>query len=1096
MSSHRLFSAIAALSCVLFIPPAWSAKAGPQTENHQGLTTLPLQVGSSIHFRQIGPAVTGGRVTSVVGVEGNANLYYVGTADGGVFRTTNGGITWRALFQHQRVASIGALAIDPRNPSVIWAGTGEANVRNDVSFGDGIYKSTDSGRHWKQVGLAHTFQISRIVINPLNPNIVLAAAMGSPWANNPERGVYRTTNGGKSWTKVLYRGPDVGISDMAIDSTNPQIIFAATYQYRRKPWTYSEGGPKDAIYKSLDGGVTWKRLKGHGLPTKPVTRIGLAIAASSPNVVYAVMGSNEGVLWRSSNYGENWTLVSKNQEVDARPFYFSHIEVDPKRPNHVFAISNDLLVSSDGGRAFHKIAKKIHVDYHAMWIDPNGSGRIIDGNDGGIAISRDNGKLWRFIDNFPIGQFYHVAVGRGIRYQVCGGLQDNSSWCGPSWSKDPSGILNRMWYSLNGGDGVYAIPAADNPNLIYNSTQNGDYQIFDRTTEQSRDIEPYPRDFTGKGVASLPYRFAWEAALAVSPDNPKVIYAGGNVVFKSVDRGRTWKVISPDLTRNDKAKQGSSGGPVIKDNSGAEAYDTILTISVAPSDPNVIWVGTDDGEVQLTRNGGKTWTNVSSNLSGVGPWGRIESIDVSPNNPGEALIAIDRHFSGDFKPYLFRSHDYGASWTSVSGNLPKDVYAHVIRRDLHNPNLYYAGLENGLYVSWDRGHHWYLFGLGLPDASVYDIALDAPDNDLVVATHGRSLWILDDLTPLQNFNPQIARTPLTLFHPEAALRYWPWSYVEDLGDGTFYGQNPTYGAAFNYYLSKSSKTSGELTITNASGQVVRTLKGFHKGKPEAMTPAMFGSKNEGNARSSESLRVKDDVLAPSNKKLVPWVPTQAGLHRVHWDLRSQGPVRWQTPLKFQKGPRAGAMLPPGTYMATLKIGDHTASQTFTVVNDPASDGTLAAMQQRYNLSEQVLHEFSQLDVALNRLHAIDVQAKALCVAARATAEEPVVVQEVKFLEAAAKAVKLEITSNAGAEESTLRVPDKIREHLEMLTYLLEGSDAVPAAPKLEVKAIYDREYRFAIANYDHFLDTEVQKFNQVMLSHQLTGVVPGKKLSP
>jgi photosystem II stability/assembly factor-like uncharacterized protein len=1096
MKSLRLLPAIAALSCACFIAPAWSGQAGPQTENHQGLAALPLRVGSSIHFREIGPAVTGGRVTAVVGVEGNANLYYVGTADGGIFRTDNGGTTWKALFQHQKVASIGAIAIDPRNPSVIWVGTGEANVRNDVSFGDGVYKSTDGGRHWKRVGLAHTFQISRIVVNPHNPNIVLVAAMGSPWANNPQRGVYRTTDGGKKWTKVLYRGPGVGISDMAIDPANPQIVYAATYQYRRKPWTYSGGGSADAIYKSIDGGATWSRLKGHGLPTKPVARIGLAVAASSPNVVYAVIGSNQGVLWRSSDYGENWALVSKNQEVDSRPFYFSHIEVDPKRPNHVFAISNNLLVSSDGGHNFHTIASKIHVDYHTMWIDPNGSGRIIDGNDGGIAISRDNGKTWKFIDNFPIGQFYHVALGRGIRYQVCGGLQDNSSWCGPSWSKDPSGILNRMWYALNGGDGVYAIPASDNPNLIYNSTQNGVYQIFDRATEQSRDIEPYPRDFTGKGVASLPYRFAWEAAFAVSPDNPKVLYAGGNVVFKSVDRGRTWKVISPDLTRNDKAKQGSSGGPVIKDNSGAEAYDAILTISVASSNPNVIWVGTDDGEVQVTRNGGKTWTNVSSNLSGLAPWGRIESIDVSPTNPGNVLIAVDRHFSGDFRPYLYRSSNYGATWTSVSGNLPKDVYAHVIRRDLHNPDLYYAGLENGLYVSWDRGHHWYLFGLGLPDASVYDIALDARDNDLVVATHGRSLWILDDLTPFQDFNPKVAREPLTLFHPEAALRYWPWSNVEDLGNGTFYGENPAYGATFNYYLTKSFGSPGELIITNASGKVVRTIKGLHKGKAETMTPKLGVTKSSESQNSTEKLDTHGKSLGSSNKKEVPWVPTQAGLHRIHWDLRAQGPVRWDTPLKFQRGPRAGAMLPPGSYTATLKIGGQTASQTFTVINDPDSHGKLAAMQQQYKISEEVLHEFSQLDVALNRLHAIDIQAKALRDATKGTAEEKSVDDAVKALEQGTKSVKLEITSNAGAEESTLRVPDKVREHLGMLAYLLQGSDTAPAAPKLAVKVIYDREYSEVIADYNHFLNTEVSTFNQAMANLHLTGVVPGKDLVP
>jgi photosystem II stability/assembly factor-like uncharacterized protein len=552
---------------------------------------LPIEVRKSVSFREIGPAISGGRVSAVAGVPGDSDTYYVGAADGSVFRTNDGGISWKALFQHESVASIGALALDPTNPEIVWAGTGEANVRNNVSFGDGIYKSTDGGAHWKRMGLEASFQISRIVIDPHHPNTVIVAAMGSPWADNEERGVFRTIDGGVTWKKVLYVGPSVGVADLAMDPQNPQVLFAAAYRFRRTPWNYSDGGPEDTIYKSVDQGETWKRLGGHGLPKGQVGRIGLAIAASSPNVVYAVMGSTEGVLWRSDDSGDHWGAVSKDEEVDARPFYFSHIAVDPRNADHILALSNNMMESKDGGQNFSITAKQVHVDHHAIWIDPTGSGRIIEGNDGGVILSRDNGAHWVFLHNIAIGQFYHVGTDDERPYLVCGGLQDNSSWCGPSRTKDNSGILDRHWFDLNGGDGIYAIPVPDNSNLVYNSTQNAVFMIFDRAAEQVHDIEPYPRDFVGGGVADFPYRFAWNAGFAVSPQNPTVLYAGGNVVFKSEDRGRTWKAISPDLTLNDKAKQQSSGGPVLKDNSGAEVYDAIIRITPSEKDPNVIWVG-------------------------------------------------------------------------------------------------------------------------------------------------------------------------------------------------------------------------------------------------------------------------------------------------------------------------------------------------------------------------------------------------------------------------------------------------------------------------------------------------------------------------
>ena len=1076
MKLARSFT-VAAACAVLAAPLARATPAGPQQENSHGRTLLPMPVSSRVHFRQIGPALAGGRVTAVAGVPGNPRVYYVGGADGGVFRTDDGGMTWTALFQHQAVASVGALAVDPRNPAVVWIGTGESNVRNDISYGDGVYVSHDSGAHWRHVGLSGTLQISSILVNPHHSGTVLVGAMGDPWKNSTERGVYRTSDGGEHWQRVLYVGPEVGISDMAMDPRNPNIVYAATYRFRREPWHYSSGGPEDAIYKSVDGGKTWTRLVGHGLPSGAVGRIGLAVAPSDPNVVYAVIGSHQGVLWRSDDAGAHWTLVSKDQSVDARPFYFSHIAVDPKNPNHVFALSMRLLASEDGGRTWQRIAHRIHVDNHAIWIDPSGSGRIIEGNDGGVALSLDNGKHWAFVHNIAIEQYYHVAAGGGLFYQVCGGLQDNNSWCGPGASKNPLGISDRAWDGFNGDDGIYGMVAADDPNLIYNEGQNGSYFIYNRSEEQLHDIQPFPRDDNGRGADGARYRFAWEAAFAVAPDDPKVLYAGGNVVFRSANRGRTWQVISPDLTRNDRAKQGPSGGPVIQDNSGAEYYDAILTIDPAQSNSRVIWVGTDDGLVQVTRDGGKHWQNVTARIPHLPAWGRVESIDVSPTNPGSALIAVDRHFSGDFRPYLYSTNDYGAHWRSISGNLPADVYAHVVRRDLHDPNLYYAGLENGLYVSWDAGRQWYKFGLGLPDAAVYDLAFQARTNSLVVATHGRGAWILDDLTPFQQWNAHVAHAALTLFKPEAAVRYWPFSTTEWMGDGAYYGQNPHYGAAFSYYLAHSMREPGELIIRNAGGQVVRTYQGLHKGKAAAMTPAAASATGGTHGE-------------------VPWVAGQAGLHRIYWNLHAQGPVRWRSAPKFNRGPHNGALLPPGTYTATVTFGGTSASETFTVLNDPASHGTLAGMTERYEVTESVLHEISQVDVALNHLDGLAAQLKSLKAAVRGLPEQREADAAIATLERARHVALMHMTSNAGSSESTLWVPDGIHEKLLSLEGLLWGSDAPVDAATLREKAHYDAQYRSALATYDQFLSSSVAAFNQTMSGYGLSGVVGGQPLSP
>jgi photosystem II stability/assembly factor-like uncharacterized protein len=1101
-------------------PAQSSTEAGPQKADDEGRTRLPMEVRKSVSFREIGPAISGGRVPAVVGVASNPDLYYIGAADGGVFRTNDGGITWKALFQHESVMAIGALAVDPMNPNIAWAGTGEANVRNTVSPGNGIYKSTDGGGHWKRVGLDGTYQISHIVIDPHHPNTVLVAAMGNPWADSAERGVYRTTDGGATWQKVLYIGPSVGIADLVMDPQNPQVLYAAAYRFRRQPWTYSGGGPEDAIYKSFDQGQTWKRLSGHGLPEKPVARIGLAIAPSSPSTVYATMGSTEGVLWRSDDAGEHWSLVSKDEEVNVRPFYFSRIEVDPRNPDHIFALSNNLLESKDGGKNFSIIAKQIHGDHHAIWLDPSGSGRIINGNDGGVAISRDNGEHWAFIHNIAIAQYYHVATDDERPYMVCGGLQDNSAWCGPSRSKDPSGILDRHWFDLNLGDGIYAIPAPDNPNLIYNNTEDGVFMIFDRVAEHVHDIQAYPRDLAGGGIADSPYRFHWNAGFAVSPFNPQVLYAGGNVLFKSEDRGRTWKPMSPDLTLNDKSKQQSSGGPVVKDNSGAEAFDAILRISPSKKDHNVIWIGTDDGLVQLTRDGGATWTNVTAHIPNLPPLGRVECIDLAADNPGDAVITVDRHFNGDFKPYVYRTSDYGATWQSIVGDLPQ-IYAHVAHRDRRNPHMYYTGLESGLYVTWNDGATWYLFGLGLPNVSIYDLTEQERDNDLVLATHGRAVWILDDLTPFQQYTPEIGREALHLFQPPAALRFWPWSQVENLGDGAFYGKNPTYGAQLSYFLAKEVKEPGQLVITDSQGHVVRTMKGTRQleegEKPPPDEEEVPPPTMQAVAQKSEEARVHPaEAATPSQAqqqltppktgwetetelgkpKKYPWVPTMAGLQRVYWDLRADGPVRWESTRDFNKGPKSGALLPPGEYTATMTIGGQTVSQKIQVINDPLSRDDQAGMEARFQMSESVLHMISQLDVALNRMDAIKAQVQALQAVAKDTPNEQVLKTASETLDKQMKAVQAQITSNPGAAESTLRWAGQIREHLLSLNLLLEGADDSPTAATATEKQRLEPEYQAAMQKFNQFLQTDVAAFNREMGEHKLTGVVGGETVQP
>jgi photosystem II stability/assembly factor-like uncharacterized protein len=821
LSSRRVaVGAAIALACAT-VDPSVGARAAD-----------PAAAGAAVKrlaWRSIGPANAGGRVAAIEGIPGDPTTFFVVPANGGIFRTTNGGTTFQQIFAQANVevASVGALAIAASDHAVMYAGTGEGDPRNSASFGVGVYKTIDGGTTWKHVGLRDSERIKRIRVHPSNPDVAYVCAMGHAWGANEERGVFRTTDGGSTWQKVLYRNADTGCSDIDMDPSNPRVLFAGMYTFRRKPWRFDSGGGETALYKTTDGGTTWNKVT-QGLPKGPMDRIGVAIAASDPSVVYLVTeakGPDGGELFRSDDHGETWRMVNDDPNIDFRPFYYSDLRVDPNDPNRVYSLSGSLNMSRDGGRTFERIAANVHGDHQAMWIDPKDSNRVLSGSDGGFQVSYDGAKTFEIINNIVMTQFYHVAYDlRTPFYHVCGGLQDNGTWCGPSQTNFSEGIRKDDWYTVGGGDGFFAVPDLSAPDVIYSNSQGGSMQVIDVSTGMSRNIVPYPKEVgsTGSAVANYKYRFNWNSPIVLSPQDPQTVYFGGNVVFRSRNRGQSWDVISPDLTTNDKSKQQSSGGPVTVDNTAAEFHCTILTIAESPVKPGVIWVGTDDGNIQVTTDAGKTWKNVVGNVKGLPPNSWVPAIDASHVDAGTAYVAVDRHQDDDFGPWAFKTTDYGQTWTAIKGDLPKVGYVHVVREDPKNRNLLYAGTETGVFASWDGGTHWVDLRNNLPHVAVNDLIVHPRDNDLIIATHSRGMWILDDITPLQKIADAM-NTDAFVFEVRPSSRFASWNKDNPLGNKTFVAENPPAGAYIDYYLKDASQNPVAITIVDGAGKTVRQV---------------------------------------------------------------------------------------------------------------------------------------------------------------------------------------------------------------------------------------------------------------------------------
>jgi photosystem II stability/assembly factor-like uncharacterized protein len=928
----------------------------------------------ALEFRELGPAVMGGRIDDFAAAESNPNIVYVGVASGGVWKTVNHGTTWEPVFDKQGVSTIGDIAVAASDASIVWVGSGEPNNRQSSSWGDGIYKSTDAGKTWKNMGLADTHHIGRVVIHPKNPDVVYAAALGHLWGPNPERGVYKTTDGGKTWNQVLRISNDTGVSDIAMDPESPDTLYAAAYQRRRTPFGFSGGGSESAIYKTTDGGATWKKLS-KGLPYesggetgRDIGRIGLDIYRKDPNIVYALVQHEKGGIYRSEDKGETWKKMS---DTNPRPSYYSQVRIDPNNDLRIWALGAAMFFSEDGGKTFTtRRVQKIHGDFHALWIDPANSNHILAGSDGGIHWSYDNGKTWDFINTIAIGQFYEIGLDNQKPYHICGGLQDNGSWCGPSRTISRDGIANEDWTLIHGGDGFYAAIDNVDPSIVYTESQDGFLARRNMRTGQDRSIKPEAK------FGEPHYRFQWNSPVAVSVHDHNTIYYGGNYFFRSIDRGDTWTRLGVDLTTGaDRNKLQIFGKTPDKQtlsrHDGVQEFPTITTISESPVSAEILWAGTDDGNVQVTRDGGKSWKNVASRVPGVPKGTYVSRVVASKYAEGAAYVTFDGHRSDDYAIYVFTTSDFGETWKPIRNGIPDSAGSvHVIREHPRNASLLFAGSEFGLWISWDRGANWAAFKNNFPTVPVDDIELQARENDLVLATHGRSIWIFDDLTPLEKMDASVTAAQLTLFPPRTANVWHQVSRRWSAGQKMFVAKNPPAGAVINYYLksalprSEPKPEAAQQKAPEKKEEAAPQKEGAEKKEsaPAEMakepSPAREAEKEEKPAENKEG-KAQITVTDRDGKIVREFEgPGAAGVNRTAWDLRYD-PASEPTPEQLEAmaagyilGPR-GPYVEPGEYTVKVKAGDQQAAEKVMVEEDPRLEMSMEDRAARHAAVEQL-----------------------------------------------------------------------------------------------------------------------------------------------
>ena len=1040
---------------------------------------VDLQQLKPLKYRHIGPL--GNRVISVAGVPGDPLIYYAGAASGGIWKTVDGGVNWKAVLDDKPVHSIGSLAVAPSDPQIVWAGTGEPHIRSNVSVGDGVWKSTDGGTTWNNMGLESTFRVSRMIIHPTNPDIVYAASLGHAYSPQKERGVFRTLDGGKTWSKVLFVNDSTGTSDMVMDPNNPRIIFAGMWQLDMKTWGRQSGGKGSGIYVTRDGGDSWKRLSGNGLPKLPVGKISLTIPKADSKKIYALIETSDGVpmngkeaesgeLWRSDDGGENWLRVSQDLSLGGRGAYYTRCKVTPDDPDEIYFMASDYSYSKDGGKTTQRAESQPNWDHHEMWIDPTNGNRQAVAGDGGVSFSQNRGKTW-FRVQLPVAQLYHVTVDNNIPYYVYANRQDGPSTRGPSrfFADDflNTGIPRGEWHDVGGGESGFATPDPVNPNVIWSSASGsggggGIVVKFNEKTRQFRQVEVWPEATFGSPAKDVKYRFQWTFPLLISPHDHNTIYVTSQNVHKTTNGGQSWQLASPDLTTNDKSKQNISGG-LTPDNIGVEYCCVIYAFDESPVQKGLLWAGTNDGLVQLTQDGGTNWENVTKNIKGLPPLGTVRNIEASKWKAGKAYLTVDFHQVGNFEPHVYKTEDFGKTWVKITDGIPKSNLSYTcnIREDPTRQGLLYLGTENALYVSFDDGLHWQSMMTNLPASPMYWIAIQENFNDLVVGTYGRGIWVLDDITPLQQLTSEITSSAAHLFVPRQAYRFntitGPFAMFDDQSDG----DNPPPGTPLNYWLSTDAKDSVMVTIKDANNVLVRKMN--HMGKAGINRVWWNLREDPSTAIIVRNKPLYAEWINMSDKRAQPAPSSRKGL----------------TPL-----------VRPGVYTVTLKVGDKEFTQTLKVLRDPNSEGTDADIIAQSSMLSEVKKDMSSAAEIVIQLEWIRRQGADLKSIAEDQKNTEVIKAvdafELQLIDIESNLIQLKITNQG---QGGIRWPAQVVEKLQYLGGAVEVADFAPADQHKEVHQVLQKRLQESQNRFNQLLEKELPAFQDVLRKNNFNGPI-------
>ena len=1039
-------------ACILLLAPFAQAQEKPASP-----ATSPFD---GLKFRQIGP-FRGGRVGAVTGVQSQPLTFYFGATGGGIFKTTDGGAHWLPIADGQlKLGSIGAIAVADSDPNVIYVGTGEGDLRGNASHGDGVYKSTDAGHTWKNVGLTDTQQIGALKIDPKNPDIAFVAAMGH-WAGpNAERGVFRTQDGGKTWKKVLYKSDKAGAIDVSIDPLNSNIIYASIYQFLRQPWNFDSGGPDSGLWKSTDGGDTWKEIsRNPGLPKGILGRIGIAVSPAKADSLWVIVEAAEGGIFHSDDGGATWTETNNKNDIKQRAWYYSRIFADPKSPDTMYALNTSFYRSIDGGHTFKAIPTG-HGDNHDLWIAANDPDRMIESNDGGANISFDGGKSFSTIMNQPTAQFYRVAVDNDFPYHIYGAQQDNTTV--ETSSRGNSGSITESdWHEVGGGESGWIAPDPTNSRFVYAGSYDGLLTRYDHETSGVRDVNAWPDNPMGSGVEVMKYRFQWSFPLLFSPNDPKLLYAGSQYLLGTRDEGHSWQVMSPDLTRNDKSRQGPVGGPLTKDNTAVEYYDTIFTVDESAIQKGLIWVGSDDGLVHLTRDGGKTWDNVTP--KGIPDWIRINCIAASPFDPGTAYFAATLYLTDDFHPFLYKTTDFGKSWTKITTGIPEDDFTRTIRPDPKMKGLLFAGTEAHLYVSSNDGDSWQPFQLNLPNVPMTDITFQKREDNMVVATQGRGFYVLDDmalaraLTARSSDPAKPAETHL--FTPKETYRYIGGGGFGGGGRDTIAGANPPSGVAINYSL--KDKPSGDVVIRIKSADGKLVVEATSKPEP----------------KEAEGMEPDED------RRATPKPTTKPGMNRFVWDLRYAEATKFPGMILWG-GSTRGPNAVPGTYTIELVVDGHTETAKALIKPDPRVTSTPEDYRKQFELALQIRDKFSEANQAV-----IDIrQAKSQLASYGAKADPKLAAEAKKIADSLTTIEEAIYQTKLRANEDALNFPIKLNNKIAALGGTVMQSDTAPTQQSYDVFKQLSALLQIQLDALNKISSTDIANFNKLVRDQNIPAI--------